>query len=132
MADTEIWTLAQARAHFNKQKTKPHQPSKRKGNGDKAKAEMEMVLKLLGVPYTTEQVFHPTRKWRFDYAIQSKMIAIEYEGVYGGGKSRHTTAKGYSKDSEKYNEAGKLGWTILRYTATTYTNLTNDLKELLQ
>lgn len=127
----EIWTLAQARAHFNKQKAKPHQPSKRKGNGDKAKTEMEIVLKLLNVNYCTELKFHPTHKWRFDYAIQSKMIAIEYEGVYGGGKSRHTNTSGYSADSEKYNEAAKPGWTILRYTASTYTKLTNDLIAIL-
>lgn len=130
MPNTETWTVEQARAHFNKQKAKPHQP-KRKGNGDKAKAEMELVLKLLNLSYCVELKFHPTRKWRFDYAIQSKMIAIEYEGVCGGGKSRHTTAMGYSKDAEKYNEAAKLGWKVLRYTALNYTNLTNDLKELI-
>jgi very-short-patch-repair endonuclease len=64
----------------------------------------------------TEFKFHPTRKWRFDMAIPSLMIAIEYEGVYGI-KSRHTTMSGYTGDCEKYNEAVVLGWRVLRFTA---------------
>lgn len=104
---------------------------KKPGNGDKAKAEMLQVLIDLGVEFETEYKFHPTRKWRFDWAIKSAMVAIEYEGVFGGGASRHTNAMGYSKDTLKYNAAGELGWTVLRYTAVTYKNLRGDLKEIL-
>lgn len=100
-----------------------------KGNGDKAKGEMEMVLKLMGLDYQTEHTFHPTRKWRFDFAIPSRKIAIEYEGIVAD-KSRHTNIKGYTEDSNKYNEAQKLGWKVLRYTALNYKNMTNDLMEL--
>lgn len=117
----------------NAQKGKQHTKGKaaKSTKGDKQKAEIELVLKLMGVPYVTEHKFHPTRKWRFDYALTDKLIAIEYEGIYGAGKSRHTTAKGYSGDTEKYNEASKLGWKVLRYTASTYKNITDDLKDLL-
>lgn len=93
---------------------------------------MELMLKLLNVPYVKEHKFHPKRRWLFDYAIIDKKIAIEYEGVFGGGKSRHTTVTGYTGDTEKYNEATLLGWKVLRYTAKNYTNLTDDLKALLK
>jgi very-short-patch-repair endonuclease len=83
----------------------------------------EMEFKL-----TTELKFHPTRRWRFDWAIEKWKVAIEYEGIYGGKKSRHTTVSGYTKDTEKYNEAAKLGWRVLRYTAKNFGNVFEDLK----
>ena len=46
-------------------------------------------------------------------AIPGKKIAIEYEGIVAD-KSRHTNIKGYTEDSNKYNEAQKLGWKVLR------------------
>jgi hypothetical protein len=60
--------------------------------------------------------FHPTRKWRFDCAIPALKIAIEYEGIMGAS-SRHTRVKGYTGDTDKYNEAALLGWIVLRFTA---------------
>ena len=46
-------------------------------------------------------------------------------------KSRHTTITGYTEDANKYNEAQKLGWKVLRYTAINYKNITQDLKEII-
>lgn len=60
-----------------------------------------------------EHKFHPTRKWRFDYAIPQHRIAIEVEGgVWTGG--RHTSPKGFLNDMEKYNTATMMGWRVLR------------------
>ncbi len=101
-----------------------------KAGGDKQKAEIEMVLKLLGVEYKAEACFHPTRKWRFDFAIVEHKIGIEYEGI-NSEKSRHTTITGYTEDANKYNEAQKLGWKVLRYTAINYKNITQDLKQII-
>ena len=73
--------------------------------------------KLVKQSYTLqkEYKFHPTRKWRFDYAIPEIKIAIEVEGgIFSNG--RHTRGLGYLKDMEKYNEATILGWSLLRYT----------------
>jgi very-short-patch-repair endonuclease len=93
------------------------------------------ILDLLGVKYKTEHKFHPVRRWRFDYAIPSRKIAIEYEGVFGG-RSRHTSVVGYAKDCEKYNHAAMLGWRVYRFTARDFTKrfvetTTNFLKEAL-
>lgn len=62
-----------------------------------------------------EHRFHPTRKWRFDWAWPAHMLALEIDGgVWTGG--RHTRGKGYVGDMEKLNEAQLLGWTVLRIT----------------
>ena len=71
------------------------------------------LLKLDG--YLMEHRFHPTRRWRFDFSWPSRMIAAEIEGgTWSGG--RHTRGSGYEKDCEKYNEAVRLGWSVLRFT----------------
>lgn len=57
--------------------------------------------------------FHPTRRWRFDYAIPQHKIAIEVEGgVWIGG--RHTSPRGFLNDIEKYNTATLMGWRVFR------------------
>lgn len=62
-----------------------------------------------------EYRFHEKRRWRFDFAIPSKKIAVEIEGgVWTNG--RHTRGRGYVGDMEKYNSAALLGWRILRFT----------------
>lgn len=78
-----------------------------------------------------ELQFHPRRKFRFDWAIPSMMIAVEYEGLISK-KSRHTTISGYTNDCQKYNEAQILGWTVLRYTAKNYKDVEPDLKNLIK
>ena len=59
--------------------------------------------------------FHPTRRWRFDFAHEATLVAIEGEGgTWVGG--RHTRPAGFHKDCEKYNAANLLGWTVFRLT----------------
>jgi very-short-patch-repair endonuclease len=60
-----------------------------------------------------EHRFHPTRRWRFDYAWPEHRIALEVEGgIWTGG--RHTRGAGFLGDMVKYNEAAALGWRVLR------------------
>lgn len=80
-----------------------------------------------------EHTFHPTRKWRFDYAFPELMVAIEYEGLFSASKkSRHTTIKGFTEDAEKYNEAAILGWRILRITALDYHKVMDLLDRIVK
>ncbi len=65
--------------------------------------------------------FHPTRKWRFDFAWPALMWAVEVQGgtwVNGG----HSRGKGMARDMEKRNEATLLGWRVLYFD----TDMVND------
>lgn len=79
----------------------------------------------------TEYRFHNKRFWRFDFAIPSLMIGIEYNGLVSE-KSRHTTIKGYTGDMEKINAAQKLGYTVLQYTVVNYKTVLQDLREKIK
>lgn len=62
---------------------------------------------------TPEFMFHPTRKWRMDYAWPDQKVCLEVEGgAFIGG--RHTSGAGFIGDMEKYNEAALLGWRIFK------------------
>lgn len=75
----------------------------------------KIVKSSTGLNVEKEYRFHPTRKWRFDYAIPAIKLAVEVEGgVWTGG--RHTSSKGFLGDMEKYNEAALLGWCLIRTT----------------
>ena len=66
-------------------------------------------------PPEQEYRFHPTRRWRFDFAWSACKVAVEVEGgTWTGG--RHTRGSGFEKDCEKYNAAALLGWRVLRFT----------------
>lgn len=57
--------------------------------------------------------FHPTRRWRFDFAFPSQKLGIEIDG-----RGRHQTVAGVRGDCEKHNAAAMLGWRVLRFPAT--------------
>jgi len=79
-------------------------------------SRFELAAKVLNLPpYEAEHRFHAKRRWRFDYAWPAVKVAVEIEGGIWN-KSRHTTAKGYSNDCEKYNHAAAAGWVVIRLT----------------
>lgn len=81
---------------------------------------MKKVVELLFAAHgLTDPVpefrFHPTRKWRFDFAWPERGLALEVEGgAWTSG--RHTRGKGFVSDLEKYNAAVLMGWRVLRCT----------------
>jgi len=57
--------------------------------------------------------FHPTRRWRADFAHLPSRTLIEVEGgIWVRG--RHTTPQGFAADAEKYLEATLDGWRVVR------------------
>ena len=73
-------------------------------------------MKILGLPEPVKELkFHPTRKFRFDFAFEKEKIAIECEGgTWSNGA--HNRGKHFEGDCEKYNEATRLGWKVFRFT----------------
>lgn len=70
---------------------------------------------LKGEKLTEELKFHPTRKWRFDFAIPSKKIAFEIDGgIWRKGGGAHSRPKNIMRDIEKSNAAQLLGWKVFR------------------
>ena len=76
----------------------------------------KVLTQLVGLPDpATELLFHPKRKWRFDYAWEEQKLALEvHGGIHSGG--RHTRGRGFVEDRAKMNEATLLGWTVLEVT----------------
>jgi len=84
--------------------------------------KVEILIAALRLPPPQKQYrFHPTRKWRFDFAWPVGKIALEVEGgVWTQG--RHVRPLGFEKDIEKYNEAALLDWLVLRTTDKSFRN----------
>lgn len=85
-----------------------------KSIGEETLARDIRALKIM--PPERELKFHPTRKWKFDFAWTSIKLALEVEGGTKYNKSRHTKHDGFEGDCIKYAEASLLGWTVIRFT----------------
>lgn len=60
-----------------------------------------------------EHRFHPSRRWRFDFAWPDARVAVEIDGgQWARGGGRHNR----DSDREKLNEAAALGWRVLRFS----------------
>lgn len=92
-------------------------PTKSKSKAPK-ESHLERKFRLLwaaikGPELEQEFKFHPTRRWRADFAHHASQTLIEVEGgIHSYG--RHNRASGFIKDAEKYLEANLLGWRVIR------------------
>ena len=66
-----------------------------------------------GLDPVREFVFHPKRKWRFDFYFPKQNLAVEIEGGVNG---RHQRIGGFEGDCYKYGEAAILGVRVMRFT----------------
>lgn len=75
---------------------------------------LDAFCKAKGWPIPEAEVrFHPTRKWRFDWAWADHKLALEIDGgVWVRGA--HGRGTGIVRDQEKGREAAALGWRIIR------------------
>ena len=75
---------------------------------------LALHLRAEKIPFIRELEFGE-RKFRFDFALMDRKIAIEVEGgIWIRGA--HVRGRKFEQDCEKYNLAAKLGWTVLRYS----------------
>lgn len=66
-------------------------------------------------PYVREYQFHPTRKFRADFAFVPQKLLVEVEGGLFV-KGAHSNPLGIIRDMEKSNLAALGGWALLRYS----------------
>lgn len=113
----------------------PKKPKTQKGN--KAKSEMEWVIKAMFPNYQKEFKFAKEvgKQYRCDYYIPEIKTIVEYEGIVAfkdkDEKSRHTHINGYTDDCRKYSLASILGYRVLRYTTLNYKELGRDLDRII-
>tara|TARA_R110002020_G_scaffold47968_1_gene137144 strand:- start:326 stop:679 length:354 start_codon:yes stop_codon:yes gene_type:complete len=92
--------------------------------GGKSELEERFSLQLAGhriSPPVREHRFHPSRKWRFDFAWPDQMVAVEIQGgVWTRGK--HGRGAGLVSSFEKNNAAAILGWWVLQGDASMIRN----------
>lgn len=135
---SEKWTIEQYRQYLKGAKSK----REIRNRGDKAKEHIYQVLwditnnldKHPNMNLRREYRFNPDRRWRSDWALWSDdekiKILIEYEGL-AFIKTGHTSSKGYTANTEKYNSAQALGWKVLRFTYLNYQTIEEELKRHL-
>ena len=83
-----------------------------------------------GLELEEEYRFHMERKWRADFCIKEMMLLIEYEGL-NSEKSGHTTLVGFTKDTDKYNQAAALGYRVIRVTVLNYKQVFREIEKFL-
>lgn len=89
---------------------------KRKPNGWEKHPQITSALSLDHRHWVPEHRFHPTRKWRFDYAWVAGKVGIEVDGgIWKGAYGGHTSGTGKMRDMEKDAEAQMLGWKVFRF-----------------
>lgn len=84
----------------------------------KAEETLALHIRAAGLPVPVREfIFHPTRKWRFDFAFPDRKIGVEVQGMGKGGRmGGHQTAAGMRRDCDKANAAKALGWVVFTFT----------------
>lgn len=72
--------------------------------------------------YAREYLFHPTRRWRFDFAWPAERIAVEVDGGQWLQGTGHNSGTGRERDAEKDAEALLLGWKVFRFPTSMITD----------
>jgi len=79
------------------------------------------ALKAVGIEMEQQYKFHPTRRWRMDFAHVESKVCVEIDGgefVNGA----HNRGSQMARDYEKRNAAIELGWAIFQLTGAMVKN----------
>ena len=93
---------------------RPTYRTRRRSARSEPERALETQLQAVGVTgWEPEYMFHPTRRWRFDFAWPDVRVAVEFDGgqwvMLGGRHNRDS-------DRDKLNHAAALGWRVLRFS----------------
>lgn len=83
-------------------------------------ATLAFQLRAFKIDFVAQHRFHPTRRWRFDFAWPEKLFAVEVQGLAKPTYSKrgklilggHQSIAGIKNDLEKYDEALRRGWRV--------------------
>jgi len=108
------WMIPNNRNCPCKMPTRPRKVFRSAKPPSRLEKRFEWLWQTLGGPeLEAEFRFHPTRRWRADFAHVESRTLIEIEGgIYVNG--RHNRAAGFAADLEKYLEACLAGWRVVR------------------
>jgi hypothetical protein len=71
------------------------------------------------IPLIPEYMGIEKRKFRFDFADPSSLVAVEIQGgIFKPQKCGHNSGQGLLRDYEKLNLAQSQGWTVFQLSAT--------------
>ena len=102
--------------HFRPATTQEALAKRVKGGGGalNASALFPRACVAQGIPAPVAEFrFHPSRKWRLDWAWVDQRVALEIDGAIWT-RGAHGRGSGIARDQEKGNAACALGWRILR------------------
>lgn len=104
----------------------PHLRLRIRSSGSRLEARFLRLWEAVGGPPLERELrFHPTRRWRADFAHAPSRVLFEIDGgVFSNG--RHTRGAGFVADCEKHFAAWVLGWSVVRLTSS---QLTTDTVE---
>jgi hypothetical protein len=90
-------------------------PKKKREGADKI-ILFEDLKKYFGAENVVrEHLFHATRKWRFDFAVPTRMLAFEINGGIFMRGGAHSLPTNILRDMVKANQATLLGWDIFHF-----------------
>ena len=73
------------------------------------------ALKAVGVEMIQQYRFHPTRRWRLDFADVDSLVAVEIDGgEFANGA--HNRGVRMANDYEKRNAAIEMGFVVFQLT----------------
>ena len=83
----------------------------------KLEDDLAWMIRVAGLPDPEREYrFHPSRRWRADFAWETHRLLVECEGGLWI-RGRHNRADGYERDLIKYNTAALAGRKVLRFSA---------------
>lgn len=94
------------------------QLEQRRATANKLEALFAQHLTWSGMrpAFEAHALFHPTRKWTFDFYARPLALAIE---IHGGThmQGKHVRGEGFHNDRTKINAALEMGIHVLEFTA---------------
>jgi len=79
------------------------------------------TLKAIGVEMIQQYKFHPTRRWRLDFAHVASKVALEIDGgEFSNGA--HNRGARMANDYEKRNSAIEMGFVVFQLTGAMVKN----------